>query len=369
MGERGDPKGFRLAKQRAMLLSEAGRVALVLEALIDRANCDTGACKKLVKDLAKSEEQELHKGYGRVESRKRFKKVGTGAPLLEKRPRSRIYIDESGKSVPQLPSDRHPPFFALGAIAMQQEEVDNYCTAADEVKLKFFGRKDFSFHEPLMRQREDDKRFGIDYSFGNDAARQLEFDLALDGLVEQSEFMVFGVGVRKAPFQKEFVETGVDPYLPTDIYPLAVLLLMERYIDFLAHEPEPRLGRVTFESQGPREDAYHQLEYARVLMNGSQFVPEGSFRDWLETGLRFEPKPYASDPMELSDMLSRDLYEWTRDGCSTTPKRWQLFSDKIYCRGDGQMGKFGVKVFPDSDIRELIDAHRSRCGASDLAAS
>jgi hypothetical protein len=71
---RGDPEGRRLAQQRAALLSEAGRVALVLEALLVRANYDTEVCKKLVKDLAKSEELELHRGYGRIESRKRFKK-------------------------------------------------------------------------------------------------------------------------------------------------------------------------------------------------------------------------------------------------------------------------------------------------------
>jgi hypothetical protein len=363
--KRGDPEGRRLAQQRAVLLSEAGRVALVLEALIDRANYDTEVCKKLVRDLAKSEELELHRGYGRIESRKRFKKKGTGAPLLERRSRNLLYIDESGKSVPQPLTFQHPPFFALGAVAMQQEEVDNYCIAADEIKLKFFGRKDFSFHEPLIRHRENDDRFGVNYHFGGDVELQQEFDLALDELVEQSKFEAFGVGVRKAPFQKEFIETGVDPYLPTDVYPLAVLLLLERYIDFLAHESPSRFGRITFESQGPREDAYPQFEYARVLMGGSQFVPDGAFRDWLETGLRFEPKPHASNPMELSDMLSRDLYEWIRDGCSIVPKRWGIFSEKIYCRGDGRMGKFGVKVFPDSDIRELIDAHRIRCGASD----
>ena len=26
-----------------------------------------------------------------------------------------------------------------------------------------------------------------------------------------------------------------------------------------------------------------------------------------------------------------------------------------------QMGKFGVKVFPDSDIREHVEAHRDWC--------
>jgi len=366
---KGDPEGRRLAQKRAALLSEAGRLASVLEALIERAGHDTEACSQLIKNLAKSEEVELHRGYGRVEPRTRFKKKNSGAPLLEKRPRNLLYIDESGKSIPQPLGPNHPPFFALGAVAMQQEEVDNYCAAADAIKLEFFGTKDFSFHEPFMRHKEDDDRSGVNYHFGGDADRQQEFDLALDGLVERSKFVAFGVGVRKAPFQKEFVETGIDPYLPTDVYPLAILLLTERYIDFLAHEPESRFGRVTFESQGPLEDAYHQFEYARVLMRGSQFVPDSSFRNWLETGLRFEPKPHASDPMELADMLSRDLYEWIKDDCSGTPKRWELFSAKIYCRGDGTMGKFGVKVFPDSDIRDIIDAHRMRCGASPSAAS
>lgn len=63
-------------------------------------------------------------------------------------------------------------------------------------------------------------------------------------------------------------------------------------------------------------------------------------------------------------MLSRDLFEWIRGGCAVAPKRWDLFSDKIYCRGDGSRGKFGVKIFPDSDVRELIEAHRAYCGAA-----
>ena len=181
---KGDPEGRRLAQERAALLSEAGRVALVLEALLERAGHDTQACKDLVKVLTKSEESELHRGYGRIEPRKRFKRKGTGAPLLERRTRNLIYIDESGKSIPQPLTFRHPPFFALGAVAMQQEEVDNYCASADEIKLEFFGRKDFSFHEPLMRDREEDHRFGVSYHFGGDSDRQKEFDSALDGLVE-----------------------------------------------------------------------------------------------------------------------------------------------------------------------------------------
>jgi hypothetical protein len=64
-------------------------------------------------------------------------------------------------------------------------------------------------------------------------------------------------------------------------------------------------------------------------------------------------------------MVARDLYEWIRGDCIVSPGRWGILSRKIYWRGDGRMGKFGVKVFPDADIRELIDAHRAECMRGD----
>ena len=67
--------------------------------------------------------------------------------------------------------------------------------------------------------------------------------------------------------------------------------------------------------------------------------------------------------MEIADMFARDLFEWIRDGCKNPSKRWELFSKKAYCRDDGMMGKFGIKVFPDADIRDLIEAHRAQYGA------
>lgn len=62
-------------------------------------------------------------------------------------------------------------------------------------------------------------------------------------------------------------------------------------------------------------------------------------------------------------MFARDLFEWVRDDCVNEPRRFPLFSNKIYCREDGAMGKFGVKVFPDADIRENVLRHREKCGA------
>ena len=69
------------------------------------------------------------------------------------------------------------------------------------------------------------------------------FDQAIDRLVEETNFVAFGVGVRKELFVEDFVESGVDPWLPTDVYALAIIMLLERYIDFLASGAPKRLGR------------------------------------------------------------------------------------------------------------------------------
>lgn len=349
----GDPEGRRLARRRRELLAEAGRLATALAVLLRRADVDPAKCADIERDIARLERDELMRAYGRIEGRRRFKQT-SGHPLHEERKANLLFVDESGISSAQ-PGEVNS-YFTLGSVAMDEGQAPTYRVAADRIKTEFFGTTGITFHEPMMRNREDR------YYFAGDDSKQRSFDEAIAGLVERTDFTVFGVAIRKTAFAKEFVETGIDPYLPTDVYSIAIQMLLERYVDFLAHRPQPSYGRVTFESQGPKEDAMHQREYVHVLLEGTQWVSSSAFQSYLETGVRFTKKS-GSDPMELADMFSRDLYEWARDGCRTAPLRWEAFSRKVYCREDGAMGKFGVKVFPDSDVREAIEAHRvTVCG-------
>ena len=356
----GDPGGRRLSQYRAGLLGEAARVGRVFEILLNRASYPPEAIQLLLKDIAKAEESHLQRAHGKIEARRRFKGQ-TSAPLLAGRSTNLLYLDESGRSAPE-PLQPGAATFALSGISLTQESVDQYRVAADAIKHSFFGRANFAFHEPYMRQRYQDPQSAIDYSFNRNEARQQDFDQAISSLIAETNFVTFGVGVRKEAFRREFVETGIDPYLPTDIYALAITFLLERYVDMLASAPVNQFGRATFESQGPKEDAYHQLEYARLLLEGSQWIPDSAFRNWLETGLRFAPKE-GSHPIELADFMSRDLFEWVRSDCSNSPKWWDLYCSKVYVRGDGLMGKFGIKVFPDADLREMILEHRRKYGA------
>ena len=247
------------------------------------------------------------------------------------------------------------PFFALGAVAMTEESAKDYIVRADAVKRAAFGTTEITFHEPKMRNREDL------FYFGGNGLEQKAFDEAMDRLVDGTEFTSFGVAIRKDAYQREFVATGMDPYLPMDVYSVAIQMMLERYVDFLAFSEGRPMGVVSFESIGPKEDAEHQRDYADLLLHGTQWVPDSAFRNYLETGVRFVLKA-GSAPSELADMWARELFEWSRVGWTGEVGRWKLFEKRIYCRGDLQMGKFGVKVFPDSDIRDLIQSHRDAVG-------
>ena len=347
----GDPEGRRIARKRALLLSEAGLLAKALGVLLCRANHSLGPIEELIKDIKKSELTELQRSFGKISSRKKLKNR-SGQPLLEGRPINCLFIDEAGESSPEPHVDTS--YFTIAGVSMNQEDIDNYIIQADEIKREFFSRTDFPFHEPHLR------RYSGKYYFDGDVGKQQSFDSAIEGLIKASKFQLFGAGIRKHAFREQFVETGIDPYLPTDVYMLAITMLLERYVDFLGYNTQNRrMGTVTFEAQGPKEDAYHQLEYARLLLEGSQWVSNSTFMDWLLPGLTFKPKQ-ASHPLELSDMFARELYEWIQSDCTIEPKFWDLFTEKIYCRDDGARGQFGVKIFPDSDIRSLIEKHRNK---------
>lgn len=270
----GDPVGRRIARRRNRVLAEASRAGRAFEALLRRAGLDAPELAPLLARLADEEERELMRGAGRLESRKRFKHR-SGQPLQEHRAADLLFLDESGTAHPQVPE----PCFVLGGIAMAEEEADAYRARADALKMEFFGRTDITFHEPHVRNHHE--RF----SLGGSADRQRALCEAIDELVATTPFRLFGVAVRKHAFSA-FVGGEEDPYIPPDLYAVAIQLLLERYVDYLATRGDNPMGRVTFESVGPREDAEHQREYADLLLHGTQWVPDSAFRNWLIAGLR-----------------------------------------------------------------------------------
>ena len=344
----GDPEGHRLAQRQAEYLEDARRIGHLLQVMLRRAGANEEECKRLLDNIQRSARRAQHHAGEPIARRTRYR-LGSGHPLTAERPENILHLDESGLAGPQ--PNEPASWFAIGGAAIDPNEVTRYISRADDIKQEFFGTTDITFHEPHMRQRKE--RFYL----GGDHVRQARFDEAIRALIVQTPATYFGAGIRKSKLTPE----TLDAYLPTSAYPLAITLLLERYIDFLAHRSNHPFGRLMFESIGPREDAERQAAVVDLLLHGTQWVSEKAFRGQLHPGVHYAPKR-GSDVMELADIVAREVYEWIRSGCMTEPKYWDVISPRFYARDDFSAGKFGLKIFPDRDMRDIVEAHRARFG-------
>lgn len=339
------------------LYEDACRFIECGRSIVQRTGYNTDAIDALLDDLRKKEINATQRAQGRIESRDRFKGISSN-PAMEERESMYLYLDESGTSTPFVSTS--PPghaVFSVGAVAMTKTARKKWDRGADSIKMEFWGHKEITFHEPYMRNCADQFRFG-----GN-VGKQQAFASALRDLLSTVPYVTFGAVIRKDAYQSEFLDSGKDGFLPVDAYSLAISMILERFVDYLAHHSKRYRGRLIFESQGPRQDAEHQLSYASVMLNGTRYVPGKTFMNWLHAGCEFLPKS-GSHPVEIADIVSRDLHEWVRSGCKEDPKYWDIFSNRVYYRDRGVQGTFGIKVFPASGIEVEIYDHRRKCGAA-----
>jgi hypothetical protein len=343
-----DQEKRRIAKRRAAQLEEAAVMAEALRVVLQRAGHPHDSITQLVKDLQQAEISALQASYGPIESRRRVRGSGDH-PLLDGRQEVSFFLDESGSS--HVNAHEKTPFFALAGVAMTAKAVADYQSRADAIKLRFRGTTNVTFHEPHMRHRRES------WDFGGLVHLQQEFEAELASLLSETDYVLFAVGIRKNGFECEFRSTGIDPCIPTDVYVAAIMLFLERAVDYVRYLPKRSIGKLVFESQQTNIDLFHQQEFCRICREGTRFMPPHDFQHHLEAGCGFVPKQ-NSHPTEISDIVSRDIFEWMRDGFTKQPKYWDAYKNKFYVRDDGNRGKCGLKVFPGSDILEVIAAAR-----------
>lgn len=355
-------------QRRAALLAEAATRAKLLYEILEQA----GAVKVT--------------GYGSTKSRidteaalaadlTRTDVPLTGRELYphdrpRERPLIRLLVDESGVAY-DVRDDPQSDWFVLGAVAMTDDACDEYRANADQLKQEYFMEgASVVFHASEMRRAMS----GGTGARGKYALRPgkswREVMRALDLLVERTEFTAFGVVIRKWVFHQEFTETGKDPFLPRETYWLALHLLLERFLVFLASAGGSPIGSLTLESQNPEMDARHQVSIAETIAYGTRWVSPQPLQLDIRPGVTFMGKQ-ASHPLELSDALANLLYQWVssefyankrpRLGKYGTPQLWESFCSKFHQEGDLRRGRFGLKVFPDSGLEELLDQHRKWC--------
>lgn len=353
-----DPEGRRMARLRAAAAAEALEMLSVVRHRIGQVENDdlAQALENLCKDLRRKHREEAQRGKGHVEGRNKYRGRSPHLARESGRGVTTLYIDESGQAQPSPDQ----PVFVLAGIAMVESESADFITKSNALKGQFRLAPSVTLHGPKIEKCQEE------FSFGGDTDKQMEFRLAVDELVEASSFVLLGAIIRKDVLACDLSSGGYGN-LPPGLYEMALTFVAERFVDMLFADDTRPCGTLVFESIGNREDALHQRAFANLLIHGSEFVSDGCFRGWLRPGCHFRIKD-GSHPLELADLAARAMHTWMRSGMPEDHPFWTLWAKRISGRGDLEHGKFGVKMFPDADIRDqVLTMRRQAKGVDDEA--
>lgn len=295
------------------------------------------------RDILRIHDRAKGEGEGHVGSRKKHR--GRSQHLAKENwPVHVLYLDESGQSV----HSPDQPVFVLCGVALDEPSSAQFAERSSELKKQYGADPNATLHAT------DLERGAGGFEFLSDPSISTLFWKDLTNAVEETPFELFAAVVRKTRL------TGSDDdgelgNLPGDVYEIALTLVLERLVGAL-YDRGCTKGRLVFESIGGREDALHQRALADLLLHGSEFVADGCFRGCIEPGCSFAVKG-GSSPLELADLCARWIMTFFRDGQPHDHRFWSIVAPKIYASGL-EKGKFGLKVFPDSDIREEVLALR-----------
>lgn len=268
----GDPDGIRILDRKKAALAEASRLVALAKLRLKSAEIASADFDSLLNELAAVEKLETGKGSSTVPGRKNYRRKAGKRRKSSSVLGPTLFVDEAGRSE-GIAAARSDESFALGAVSMTSEAVDDYIQAADDIKLAFFGDNTVTLHEPDMSRRTQP------FHFSGDLSKALEFDQAIRALVAESDFTAFAVGVRKGALSAEFSGQRPDPYLPASVYDLAIHLLVERYVDYLAYHPDRPRAAIVMESQEAKPDALHQLTVSETVAYGTQWVDPRAFQN------------------------------------------------------------------------------------------
>jgi hypothetical protein len=347
-----DPDGKRRSRLKAALLEESLVLLHHVKSRLESADSThLSTVLELLRDLRREAQGERSRAEGHLAPRKKYKGRSPHLALESGRGLISLYLDESGKDNVSL----EQPIFVLAGVALSDADSEDFMKKSNQLKR--------DYHLPIETTLHASKieKCIRPFDFEGNVERHAQFRESVRELVRQTPCVLVASIIRKVELDRFSKSNEATLNLPPDLYEMALTLVAERFVDFLYSDNTLKpCGKLVFESIGSLEDAKHQRAFSELLISGSEFVSDGCFRGWLQPGCDFRPKS-GSSPLELADQAGRSMLQWARSNFSMDHEFLRDWSQKIHVRDDGLQGKFGVKVFPDDDIRQKVLEIRRQC--------
>jgi hypothetical protein len=208
----------------------------------------------------------------------------TDPAATQRRPRYRLYIDESGDhTYNQVDTVAHRYLALLGVWFQLGDEYNAFATDLEQFKLNFFGQRP---DNPVVLHRSEIINRKGPFGILCHEEQRDRFNAGLLELVNRARFKMICVVLDKQRHLAQYV----DPFHP---YHYCLATMLERYSGWLNYKNT--IGDVMAESRGREEDLQLKQAYRRVYESGSiYFNRQQHQRALTSKEIKIQPKRRTS---------------------------------------------------------------------------
>lgn len=241
-----------------------------------------------------------------------------------------LFVDESGD--PSLSSiNTDFPIFVLLGCLVEESAYAKMCAEIRKLKIDILGSEHAILHSRDIRKCE-----GI-FSRLFDLDLKEKFYGELNRILEESNYLVISVGIKKQEFIEKYGKIADDPY------ELSLSFLLERAV-METDKSSANTMAITIESRGKREDEILQRRYNRLLDKGSGRITPERFKRRFES-MEFKKKKENDCGLQIADLCAYPVARHMINPSEPYPA-YEIVSKKFRRGPDGSIAGYGLKIFP-----------------------
>lgn len=241
-----------------------------------------------------------------------------------------MFLDESGDHNLETIDPTYPVFVLAGCIFDFENYVSITEKAVDELKLKYFGRRDI-----ILRSYDIRKQKG-DFAFLVDLHKRLEFYEDINNLVKNSDFKIIAAAIDKNKLKSQYLS-------PDNPYNLCLQFILERSVMYLGRTKERVIFRI--ESRETHNDEKLAEVYESFRNSDHNLFSQQEVQSKL-VDLSFNQKVQNIAGMQIADLVAYPIGRWVIDKTREN-KPFEIMEQKFHRKPRSRTYlNYGLKVFP-----------------------
>ena len=242
-----------------------------------------------------------------------------------------LFIDETGDHGLSF-IDKNFPLFLLCGCLFREDALKDFEAKINSFKIKYFKTTEVILHSREIRKCEGSFQVLFDLKLKE------AFYKDLNKILEQSQYVIIGVGINKEEHIKKYGNQAKDPYS------LSLSFIVERMMFCLDGLDKYAAVDIKAEVRGRKEDEMLIAHFNSILDRGTYHVSRERLQK-RKMSFKFCGKRENIVGLQMADLIAYPLARHL-----LSPKEpylpFKVIEKKIYCNQQGEYDGWGLKLFP-----------------------